>query len=48
MKQIEKMYEYKAKRDLYEENIDKNFGKELEEQTAKMLEAHKISLKIHN
>ena len=42
------MNEYKAERDLYEENIDKLFGKELEEQTFKMMEAHKVSLKIHN
>ena len=45
---MEEMHEYKAERDLYEENLNKNFGKELEEQTAKMMEAHKVSLKIHD
>ena len=33
MDQIENMKEYKAERDLYEENLDKFFGKELDVQT---------------
>ena len=45
---MEKIHEYKAERDLYEENIDKKFKNELEDQTATMMEAHKVSLKIHN
>ena len=43
----EKRKEYKAERDLYEENIDKLFGKELADQTNNMMEAHKESLNIH-
>ena len=47
MDQLENMKGYKAERDLYEENLDNFFGKELQDQTNKMMNAHKNSQNIH-